>query len=231
MKALRSGGILALALLVLAVVVAAPALATPATTNSSAQGPFWTPIGNTRDSSFTAQAASINFSSVSGDGVTTFDLACPATLEAYVPMTHTRALVTSLLPGICTSPTFPTADIFWTTTANSVTPFALHLTSRPAANSWGGMLSIPMGGGMTIWVIDNARTICRFSIPAQSLRFVDTDVATSFVINDSTVVFRNDVMAQDMSCPDPGRTATISSTFTFRPQTATDNLRSTAASD
>ena len=231
MSALRSGGILALALVMLAVVVAVPALATPATTASSAQGPYWTPIGNTRGSPFTAQAASLNFSGVSGDGVTTFDLACPATLEAYVPATHTRALVTSLLPGICTSPTFPTASIFWTTTANSVTPFALHLTARVAASSWAGTLSIPNGGGMTIWVIDNAMTLCRFSIHAQSLRFVDTDATTSFVINDSTVVFRNDVMAQDMSCPDPGRTATIGSTFTFRPQTATDNLRSTAASD
>jgi hypothetical protein len=229
MRALRSGGLLALALFVLAV-VAAPALATPGTTASSAQGPYWTPIGNTRDSSFTATSSRLNFSGVSGDGVTTFDLTCMARMEAYVPVTHTRALVTSLLPGPCTSPTFPTADIFWFATADSVTPFALHLTARVAANSWSGTLSIPMGGGMTIWVIDNAMTLCRFSIPAQSLRFVDTDVTTSFVINDSTVVFRNDVMAQDMSCPDPGRTATIGSTFTFRPQTATDNLRSTAAS-
>ena len=226
MSALRIGGLIALAVVVATAVVAAPALATPNGTGSSAQAPYWTPIGNTRDSSFDATSMRLDFSAGSGDGMTTFGVTCQARLQAYVPMTHTRALVTSLLPVFCSSPTFPGAQVFWTTTADSVTPFELHLRQRVAANSWGGTFSIPFGGDMTIWVVDGGRTVCRFHIGAQSFRFLDTDVATSFIVNDSTVVFRNDAAAS-MSCPDPARAGTLAGTFTFRPQTATDNLRST----
>ncbi len=229
MKALRISGLLGLTLIALAV-IAAPALATPNTTGSGATAPFWTPIGNTTNSSFTADTTRLNFSAVSGDGVTTFDVTCMATLDAYVPQTHTRALVTSFIPGPCTSSTFPTADVFWIAPANSDAPYALHLTQRVAANSWRGTLSIPQTGDMTIWAIDNNRTVCRFRIPAQSVRFVDTDATTSFVFNDPTVSFINDAAA-DPSCPDPARTGTIGSTFTFSSDTAGDNLRSTPASD
>lgn len=230
MKAPRIGGLLAIALIALAV-VAAPALATPNTTGSGATAPFWTPIGNTTDSSFTADTTRLNFSAVSGDGVTSFDLTCMATFDAYVPQTHTRALITSFIPGPCTSPTFPTADVFWIIPATSETPYALHLTQRVAANSWRGTLSTSPNADMTIWVIDNAMTICRFSFPAQSFRFVDTDANTSIALNDSTATFRNDATPASMSCPDPARTGTIGSTFTFSSDTDGDNLRSTPASD
>jgi hypothetical protein len=230
MRAKYIGGLLALALLVAIAAVAGPAVATPNTTGSSADPPYWTPIGNTVNSSFTATSMRFDFSALSGDGVTTFGVTCQTRLTAYVPQTHTRALVTELLPQPCSSPTFPGAQVFVGTNASSVTPFGLHLRNRVAANSWGGTFAIPNGGNITIWVVDGAMTLCRVQIGAQSFRFVDTDVTTSIVINDSTAIFSNTV-ANDISCPDPAGTGTLAGAFTFRSQTATDNLRSTAASE
>ena len=221
MRAFKSGVLLALTL-ALAVAAAGPAYATVQFTDSqSNSSPWWTPIGNTVNSSVTGKATNMSFV-IPGAGAVT----CMVQFSGYVPVTHTQIRIGSVAFSRCTSDMGTVSGV--STPVNSLTPWLLHLTDFTAPPSARGSLNIPFNSPISI-IRTMAGRSCDITLPAQSIRFTWTNTTTSLVINDPTISYRGST-AGDPLCPPVGTRLQITSTFTVLPDTRADNLNVTLVS-
>ncbi len=230
MNPLKRGVLAALVLVCALGVVSAPAFATGANTTSVANvAPFFTPIGNTDNSSSTFTSPRVDFSVVGLDG-RLITVTCRAAASGYVPQTHTRFFFTTMTFAGCRSNLGVATTV--TTTATSMTPFGWHVTAPVpgVANSWFTTLIVPGGQSISIVITLGAGRFCGATIGPQSIKAIDTDAARTMAINDPTVRFVLDAGSDPVVCPDPARTITIRGTYGYTPDTQNDAFRSTAAS-
>jgi hypothetical protein len=230
MKALTRCALVALVVAGALAVIAPPAFATGLNTGSvNNVGPFFTPIGNTDNSSSTFIGPRVDFSGVTrgGAGVT---VTCESGMSGYVPNTHTRVLITDLAYNGCISNignvSFALSD------ATSANPYTLHVTSTfgGVANSWSTTLNIPMGQRISINITLGGGRFCGITIGPQSIKATDTDAGRTLVFADPTVRFILDAGSDVVNCPDPARNLTLTGTYGFRPDTPADPFRSTLGS-
>jgi hypothetical protein len=230
MNPLKGGILVALVLLCALAVVGAPAFATVANTTSVMNvGPFFTPIGNTDNSSSTFASPRVDFSAVAFDG-RVVTVTCVAGASGYVPNTHTRVLITAMGFGGCVPSIGAGAMV--RTSATSATPFGWHVTSTVVMTpaSWFTTLAIPAGQNISIVINLGGGRFCGMTIGQQSIKATDTNVTRTVVFNDPTIRFILDAGSDPVLCPDPARTITMTGTYTYRPDTAADMFRSTAGS-
>ncbi len=230
MNPLKRGVLVALVLLCALAVVSAPAFATVANTTSVMNvAPFFTPIGNTDNSSSTFASPRIDFSAVAFDG-RVVTVTCVANASGYVPNTHTRVLITAMGFGGCRPSIGVAATV--TTTATSATPFGWHVTSTVVMNpnSWFTTLTVPGGQNISITINLGGGRFCGMTIGPQSIKATDTNAGRTVVVADPTIRFVLDAGSDPVLCPNPARTITMTGTYTYRPDTAADRFRSTAGS-
>jgi hypothetical protein len=209
-------------------VVVPPAFATSMNTASiNNTGPYFTPVGNTRDSKSTFVAGRVDFSGLNGMGAAV-TITCRSQLSGYVPETHTRLRMTNVGFGGCVSSAGTVS--FVNVTVSSQNPFTLHVTSEAGRDSWNTTLGIPMGQHISINITLGENRFCGITIATQSIRATDTDVARMLVFRDPTVTFALDAGSDPDLCPDPARALTMTGTYMFSPDTANDDFRSTEAS-
>ena len=208
--------VLALAVAVMA--VAPVAQATVMFTNSQANSsPWWDPIGDTVQSSVTGKAPTVSFV-IPGVGAVT----CMSQFSGYVPATHTQLKITGIQFFNCFGPGGVAVPV--TTPVNSLTPWALHLTTFLFPPSAIGTLNIPPNSPISMQVPVGGQ-VATVTIPGQSIRFTWTNNTTSLVINDPTVSFNGTAPAPPM-----GTKLQIIGTWTVLPDTKTDNLNVTLMS-
>jgi hypothetical protein len=238
MKSLKGAVLLALVLVSALVVVASPAFATPRLTSSTgtaarpdngAVSPFITPIGDTVRSSINATSPRSDFSALIIGGLATYTITCSSRGTAYVGVTHTQAILTSLVFETCRDSLNGSPRVS-TTVSSPDHPWFLHVRAAAGANSWDGTVNIPAGSTASI-ITRPIGQDCRITVGPQSVRLRDTDRAATRTIevSDRTVRFSLDA-GSTSGCPDPARTATQSGTYTLTPTTPADQLRSTALS-
>jgi hypothetical protein len=215
MRGLKTGLLVALTLTA-ALAVASPAYATVNFTDSQANAsPWWSPIGNTIDSSVTGFSASLSFI-IPGAGAVT----CIVQFSGYVPQTHTQMKITSVIFNNCTSNMGTVSAVF--SPVNSLTPWLLHLTTFLFPPSAAGTLNIPANSTISIMRTLMGRQ-CSITIPAQSIRFTWTNRTKSLVFGDPTVSFTG-APAGNPLCPLVGTRMQVAGVFTLRPDTVEDNL-------
>jgi hypothetical protein len=228
MKALTRGVLVALVLACALAVVAPPAFATGMNTASiNNTGPFFTPVGNTRDSKSTFVAGRVDFSGLNGMGAAV-TVTCRSQMSGYVPETHTRVRMTAVGFGGCVTNIGVVS--FVNVTVSSQNPFTLHVTSEAGSGSWNTTLGIPMGQHISINITLGEDRFCGITIATQSIRAVDTDVARTLALSDPTVTFVLDAGSDPELCPDPARTLTVIGTYMFAPDTENDDFGSTLLS-
>jgi hypothetical protein len=211
MKGLKSGVFVVLALAVM-LASASPAYATVQFTNSQANAsPWWTPIGDTVQSSVTGKAPSISFV-IPGVGAVT----CWSTFSGYVPSTHTQMNITFIDFYNCTWPGGTVSAVM--TPVNSLTPWVAHLTTFLFPPSATGTINIPPVSPLSIYLTSAGQQF-NVTIPAQSIRFTWTNNTTSLVINDPTVSFNGTPPA-----PPAGTKLQITGMYTVKTDTLTDTI-------
>jgi hypothetical protein len=228
MRALTRCALAALVVAFALATIAPAAFATGVNTTSVMNvGPFFTPIGNTVNSSSTFVGPRIDFSALNAAGAAV-TVTCESGMSGYVPNTHTHVLITNLAFNRCVSNigvvSFAIAD------ATSMNPYGLHVTSTfgGVPNSWSTTLAIPMGRRISINITLGGGRFCGITIGPQSIKASDTDVARTLVFADPTVRFILDAGSDPVNCP--VSPFTMTGAYRFRPDTAADAFRSTLAS-
>jgi hypothetical protein len=101
-------------------------------------------------------------------------------VEAFPGTTHTRLTISTEIMT-CHRDAGSTTEF-----SATLPPLFLHITSNPAANSWGAVWEFPAGSESTI---RTSIPECEITIRPQSIRAMITDNLKTIEIRDRTVVF------------------------------------------
>jgi hypothetical protein len=221
-NALLRSLLVVLALGAMLAVIGTPAFATPSLTTSTstragrpdnaAVSPFLTPIGNTSSSSITATSGLSQFA-FGGASMT-----CTSVTSGYVPLTHTRVLITRLDYVTCLARGLGGLARV-TTSASSAAPWNIHVTAYDVpSGSWGGTINIPAGGRAEI---ELTASNCVLVVQPQSVDLVGDNATRALEVADESIAFTRTGSA---TCPPSGLMSLLGA-YAMRADTRSDEER------